>query len=90
MVPLDDDIIDGDTDGDGSDRWIGIKGNQILDWCVLLWWELKQWSPNDIKGEVWFNELRLADMDNKKVAWANIDTNFADFATVSMSGKRAP
>jgi hypothetical protein len=30
------------TDGDGSDRLKWYKGNQILDWCVLLWWELKQ------------------------------------------------
>ena len=48
-------------------------------------------SRNDIKGEVWFNELRLADMDNQggMAAVLNVDTNLADFATVSMSGKKS-
>ncbi|HJS01345.1 MAG TPA: cell surface protein SprA, partial [Flavobacterium sp.] len=41
------------------------------------------------KGEVWFNELRLADMDNQggMAAVLNVDTNFADFATISATGK---
>lgn len=43
----------------------------------------------DIKGEVWFNELRLAEMDNTggMAAVVNIDSNLADFATVSATGK---
>lgn len=42
-----------------------------------------------LKGEVWFNELRLADMDNKggMAAVVNIDGNIADFATVSATGR---
>ena len=46
-------------------------------------------SPRNIEGEVWFNELRLAEMDNKggMAAVLNIDTNFADFATISSTGK---
>ena len=38
---------------------------------------------------VWFNELRLAEMDNKggMAAVANLDANMADFATVSATGK---
>ncbi len=42
-----------------------------------------------IKGEVWFNELRLAEMDNSggMAALINIDTNLADFATISATGK---
>ena len=46
---------------------------------------------NDIKGEVWFNELRLADMDNQggMAALLNVDTNLADFATVSASGRKS-
>ena len=41
-----------------------------------------------IRGEVWFNELRLSDMDNKggMAAVASMDTNFADFATLSATG----
>ncbi len=42
-----------------------------------------------IKGEVWFNELRISDMDNKggMATVLNIDTNLADFATLSATGK---
>ncbi len=46
-------------------------------------------TPRDITGEVWFNELRLSDMDNKG-GWAtvvNLDSNVADFATVSATGR---
>lgn len=45
--------------------------------------------PKDVSGEVWFNELRLADMDNKggMAAVVNIDGNIADFATLSATGK---
>jgi len=48
-------------------------------------------SPGLISGEVWFNELRLSDMDNEG-GWAALlstDANIADFATVSASGKRS-
>lgn len=46
-------------------------------------------SARPIKGEVWFNELRLAEMDNSggMAAVANVDTNLADFATISAMGK---
>ena len=45
--------------------------------------------PQDVKGEVWFNELRLADMDNKggMAALVNVDSNIADFATISATGR---
>ncbi|PWA06809.1 T9SS outer membrane translocon Sov/SprA [Flavobacterium psychrotolerans] len=43
----------------------------------------------DIKGEVWFNELRLSEMDNSggMATVVNMDTNLADFATLSATGK---
>lgn len=43
----------------------------------------------NIKGEVWFNELRLAGMDNKggMAAVLSLDTNFADLATISATGR---
>jgi cell surface protein SprA len=46
-------------------------------------------NPHGICGEVWFNELRLSEMDNKggMAAVVNLDTNLADFATVSAVGK---
>jgi cell surface protein SprA len=42
-----------------------------------------------IKGEVWFNELRLAGMDNEggMAAILSLDTNLADFATISATGR---
>ncbi|MFD2542539.1 cell surface protein SprA [Lacinutrix gracilariae] len=49
---------------------------------------VKNASDSDRCGEVWFNELRLADMDNEG-GWATIvsaDGNIADFASVSASG----
>ena len=42
-------------------------------------------------AEVWFNEMRLAELENKG-GWASIasiDTNFADFANVSVNGRRS-
>ena len=46
-------------------------------------------DPRDLQGEVWFNELRLAEMDNKggMAAVLNLDSNFADFATISATGR---
>lgn len=54
---------------------VGVKSNEVA---------------RRIKGEVWFNELRLADMDNKggMAAILNVDSNMADLVTVSASGKK--
>jgi cell surface protein SprA len=56
---------------------------------------LKNGSPlnsgADICGEVWFNELRLSELDNEG-GWAaivNMDANFADFADVSATGRKS-
>jgi cell surface protein SprA len=71
---------------------IGIKGNPNFGLVRTLMVGVKNNEPHGrIKGEVWFNELRLADMDNKggMAAILNIDTNFADFATVSATGKKS-
>jgi cell surface protein SprA len=83
----DDPNVDG-GDGDSKLR-LGIKGNPNLGLIRNIMLGLKSNEPHqDIKGEVWFNELRLADMDNKGgiAALLNIDTNFADLATVSLTG----
>lgn len=79
--------------GDGSDRLrLGIKGNPNFGLVRTLMVGVKNnESRNDIKGEVWFNELRLADMDNQggMAAVLNVDTNLADFATISASGRKS-
>ncbi|WP_425222962.1 cell surface protein SprA [Psychroserpens sp.] len=42
-------------------------------------------------GEVWFNELRLSDLDNEGgwAAVAAMDANFADFANISATGRKS-
>ncbi len=74
---------------------IAIKGNPSLGNIRNLMLGVKN-NTNPtlntaVHGEVWFNELRLSDMDNKG-GWAALlstDANIADFATVSASGKRS-
>jgi len=75
---------------------IAIKGNPSLGSIRNLMLGVKSnidpsQAPQTVSGEVWFNELRLSDMDNKG-GWAALlsaDANIADFATVSASGKRS-
>ncbi|RWX03617.1 T9SS outer membrane translocon Sov/SprA [Flavobacterium cerinum] len=77
------------------DMIIGIKGNpnfgnvRTLMLGVKNSYSLTQPGAKTIRGEVWFNELRLSDMDNKggMAAVASMDTNFADFATLSATGR---
>ena len=80
-------------EGDGSNSLrLGIKGNPNFGLVRTLMVGVKNDDPlNKIKGEVWFNELRLADMDNQggMAALLNVDTNLADFATVSASGRKS-
>ncbi|WP_374505490.1 cell surface protein SprA [Flavobacterium sp.] len=71
---------------------LGIKGNPNFGLVRTLMVGVKSnEASRRIKGEVWFNELRLADMDNKggMAAILNVDSNMADFATVSASGKKS-
>ncbi|WP_316634176.1 cell surface protein SprA [uncultured Flavobacterium sp.] len=79
--------------GDGDGRLtLGIKGNPNFGLVRNLMVGVKSRADHkDIKGEVWFNELRLADLENKggMAAILNIDTNMADFATVSATGKKS-
>ncbi|QYJ69384.1 T9SS outer membrane translocon Sov/SprA [Flavobacterium litorale] len=70
---------------------IGIKGNPNIGFVRTLMLGVKNgYQPTEIgarplRGEVWFNELRLSDMDNEggMAAIGNLDANFADFATIS-------
>ena len=78
---------------------IGVKGNPNFGYVRTLMVGVRnntQTLHNEnnasavrhIRGEVWFNELRLSDMDNKggMAAVASMDTNFADLATLSATG----
>lgn len=64
---------------------LGIKGNPNFGLVRTLMIGIKNKSGSTKRGEVWFNELRMSDMDNKGgyAAVANLDTNLADFANVS-------
>ncbi len=68
----------------------GIKGNPSLGNIRSLMIGLKNPDEtNPVSGEVWFNELRLSELDNQG-GWAaisSIDANLADFATVSATGR---
>ena len=90
--PDDDTSIAGDPDlRDGNAKLrLGIRGNPNFGLVRNLMLGVKSDKTHqDTKGEVWFNELRVADMDNSKgmAAVLNVDTNLADFANVSATGR---
>jgi len=96
-LPLDgiyypDDVAN-DPNADGNSKLrLGIKGNPNFGMVRNLMLGVKSNETHqDLKGEVWFNELRLASMDNHKgmAALLNVDSNLADFATVSATGKKS-
>ncbi|MGM0635552.1 MAG: cell surface protein SprA [Bacteroidota bacterium] len=69
---------------------IGIKGNPSFGNVRVLMLGLRNASEQNISGEVWFNELRISELKNQG-GWAamlDMDTNVADFATISASGRR--
>jgi len=70
---------------------VAIKGNPNFGAVRTLMVGIKNSNENQLPvcGEVWFNELRLSDIDNEG-GWAsimNLDTNFADFAKISATGR---
>ncbi|HSP40425.1 MAG TPA: cell surface protein SprA, partial [Gillisia sp.] len=74
---------------------VGIKGNPSFGNIRLLMLGVKNGtavnSASELCGEVWFNELRLSELDNEG-GWAailNMDGNIADFASFSATGRRS-
>ncbi len=70
---------------------IGIKGNPSLGSLRSMMVGVKNQDTQPARGEVWFNELRLAGLDNNG-GWATItavDLNLADFANVSATGSKS-
>ena len=97
-LPLDgiyyqnEDELDPSLSGKPNKLRLGIRGNPNFGLIRNLMVGVKSNEVHqDLKGEVWFNELRLAGMDNKggMAALLNVDTNFADFATISATGKKS-
>ena len=70
---------------------IGIRGNPSLGSVRSIMVGIKNIDNLPARGEVWFNELRLAGLDNNGgwAAVASIDGNIADFANVSATGSRS-
>lgn len=70
---------------------IGIRGNPSLGSIRSMMVGLKNIDNLPARGEVWFNELRLAGLDNNGgwAAIAAIDANMADFANVSATGSKS-
>ena len=69
---------------------IGIRGNPSLGSIRSMMVGIKNIDNLPARGEVWFNELRLAGLDNNGgwAAIAAIDANLADFANVSATGSK--
>ena len=68
---------------------LAIRGNPALGNIRALMVGVKNGTTGEVCGEVWFNELRLSELDNNG-GWAAIgaiDTNLADFANISASGQ---
>ncbi len=70
---------------------IGIRGNPSLGSIRSMMVGIKNIDNLPARGEVWFNELRLAGLDNDGgwAAIAAIDANMADFANVSATGAKS-
>lgn len=72
---------------------IAIKGNPNFGDIRTLMVGIKNPSQNsmDVCAEVWFNELRLSEMDNEG-GWAavvSMDSNIADFLDISATGRKS-
>ncbi len=76
---------------DTIDQRVGILGNPNFGDIRTLMVGVKNVSSGTRCGEVWFNELRISDMENEG-GWATIlsmDTNLADFANLSVTGRKS-
>src|SRR5699024_6651806 len=75
----------------GNSMKIGVKGNPSFGDVRVIMLGLRNNTAHKISGEVWFNELRLSELENKGgwAAIASLDANLADFARVNASGRRS-
>ncbi len=68
---------------------IRVKGNPNLANIRTIMLGVKNVSTSNQSAEIWFNEMRVAEFDNK-AGWAAVvsaDANFADFADVAVTGR---
>ena len=86
-------LLDFNTDIEEGphEQRVAIKGNPNFGDVRTLMVGVKNIGPNNECAEVWFNELRLADMDNEG-GWAavvSMDTNIADFMNVNATARKS-
>jgi cell surface protein SprA len=95
------DVIDGELNENpvlefdplpvGQQR-VAIKGNPNFgDIRVLMVGVKNAGIAGNACGEVWFNELRMSDLENEG-GWAavvSMDSNISDFADISVTGRRS-
>lgn len=83
--------LEGGTSGPENDMRIGIKGNPSFGAVRTIMIGVKNGINSNVCGEVWINELRLSELKNQGgwAAVASMDANFADFATISATGRRS-
>jgi cell surface protein SprA len=70
---------------------IGIRGNPSLGSIRSMMVGIKNQDELPARAEIWFNELRLAGLDNEG-GWAAVlamDANIADFANLTATGSRS-
>lgn len=82
--------LDGDADMDKVRHVVKVKGKPTLANVKTVMIGVRN-KANDLRsGEVWVNELRLSDFDNKGgwAANARVTLKLADVATVSFAGSR--
>ncbi|WP_423819931.1 cell surface protein SprA [Salinimicrobium sp. TIG7-5_MAKvit] len=89
------DRVTADTPYEVGQLRIGIKGNPSFGNVRMLMLGVKnglsEASSRNLCGEVWFNELRLSELNNQG-GWAaivNMDANVADFANLSATGRKS-
>lgn len=72
---------------------VAIKGNPNFGDIRVLMVGVKNPGTSGLPacGEIWFNELRLSDLDNEGgwAAVAGLDSNIADFANISATGRKS-
>ena len=74
-----------------GEQRVAIKGNPNFGDVRTLMVGIKNGVRQEVCAQVWFNELRLSDMDNEG-GWAaivNMDSNIADFMDISATGKQS-
>lgn len=83
--------LEGSNGGPENEMRIGIKGSPSFGSVRTIMLGVKNNTDNSLCGEVWFNELRLSELDNEGgwAAIASMDVNLADFANVSAIGRRS-